>query len=176
MSGDLGIAQIIGIAVLAALLGTSLYTDLKLGKIYNKLTAPCMVAGLALNYFSFGIRGLLWSIEGMGLILLLFFVFAPLAGLGGGDTKLLMAVGALVGIKMTVWVLIFASIIGGVLALVVMIRNRIVVSTVSGMAKGAYLGLFLRQPMSLSNGSSGVKFRYSPAIALGTILAFLLKF
>jgi prepilin peptidase CpaA len=169
------IFDLVRIAVLAILLGTALYTDLRFGKIYNKLTLPCIAIGLALNLAHSGPKGLLLSAAGAGLVMALFLFFAPMAGIGGGDTKLMMAVGALLGLVPTVWAMLFSAVIGGVLALVVMTRYRAMLSTTRNMAMNIYLSAVLRAPLELTSGSRGIKFRYSPAIALGTLLAVLFK-
>jgi prepilin peptidase CpaA len=164
------------VAALVYLLGAAIYTDLKYGKVYNKLTIPCMVAGLVLGLVNDGLSGLLSSMAGAGLVLALFLLFAPAAGIGGGDIKLMMAVGALVGLKLAVWALLYSAVVGGAMALLVMARHKALISTTKAMAGNAFLGLLLRAPVQLADGSSRIKFRYSPAIALGTLLAFVLKF
>ena len=163
------------LAVLTVLLGVALYTDLRYGKIYNKLTLPCIAAGLALGFAGGGISGLLQSLAAIGLVLALYLILAPKAGVGGGDAKLMMAVASLVGFKLAVWSMLFSAVIGGVLALVMMARYRAMLSTTKNLATNLYLSLALRVPTELSSGSKGMKVRYSPAIALGTLLVLLLK-
>lgn len=170
-------------SILVILLGTAVYTDLRFGKIYNKLTLSCIIIGLTLNAAANGWTGLLHSLAGVVFVLVLYLAFAPLAGIGGGDVKLLMAVGALVGLPLTLNLtdnlflraVLFTAIIGGVLSLVVMARHRAMLATTKGMAKSIYLKLIMRVPVDLVSGSGGIKFRYSPAIALGTLFAFLVK-
>jgi len=167
--------QILIIALSAAMLGAAVYTDLRWGKIYNKLTIPCMMLGVTLNAGAYGLPGLLQSLGGAALVLALFLVLAPAAGIGGGDTKLMMAVGALIGFKLIIWTMLFSALIGGVLALAVMARHRALLATTRNMAGNIYTSAVLRAHVGLSSGSRGIKFRYSPAIALGTLLTFLLK-
>jgi len=162
------------LAGLAVLLGAAIYTDLRFGKIYNKLTIPVMAVGVALSAAR-GLPGILDSLAAIGLVLVLYLFFAPAAGIGGGDAKLMMGVGALVGLKLAVWAMLFSAIIGGVLALAAMARHRALLSTTRNMAGNLYLSAVLRAPVELSSGSKGIKFRYSPAIALGTVLAFFVK-
>jgi len=169
-----GILHIVNIAILAALLAGAVYTDLRFGKIYNKLTIPCMMLGVALNAAR-GLPGILDSLAGIGVVLILYLLFAPAAGIGGGDAKLVMGVGALLGVKLLVWAMLFSAVIGGVLALAAMLRHRALLSTTRNMAGNVYLSAVLRAPVELSTGSRGIKFRYSPAIALGTLLTFFVK-
>ncbi|HUV06062.1 MAG TPA: A24 family peptidase [Armatimonadota bacterium] len=168
------VLQTVDIAILTALLAGAVYTDLRFGKIYNKLTIPCIMLGVALSAAR-GLPGILDSLAAIGLVLVLYLFFAPAAGIGGGDAKLVMGVAALVGLKLAVWAMLFSAIIGGVLALAAMARYRALLSTTRNMAGNLYLSAVLRAPVELSSGSKGIKFRYSPAIALGTVLAFFVK-
>jgi Flp pilus assembly protein protease CpaA len=85
------------------------------------------------------------------------------------------AVGALIGIDLALRALIFSAIIGGIMSIVVMVRHRALLETSRRMAVNMYLSAMLKQSIELSQGTKGVKFRYSPAIAAGTILAFIIK-
>ncbi len=162
-------------AVLIALIIVAVYTDVRYGKIYNKLTLTCIVLGIILSLLSAGLRGAGESLAGVVLVLLLYLLFAPLTGIGGGDVKLMMAVGALTGIRMTIWSLLFSAVVGGVLAVIVMIRHRVLADTLKGMSTSLILRLFYQAPVEMTGGSRGLKLRYSPAIALGTLLAYFLK-
>lgn len=158
------------IGVLIGLLITAVYTDLRFGKIYNKLTIPCAASGIALNSGQHGIEGLLQSIAGAGLVLTLFVLFAPMVGIGGGDTKLMMAVGALTGLRFAVWAMLISAVIGGILALWVVARRRMLSETARSLATSMYLGV----PLDFNTGSSRIRFAYSPAIALGSLVTVLL--
>ena len=160
--------------VLAILLSIAVYTDLRYGKIFNKLTFPCMAAGLTLGLLTGGPHGLLDSLAGIGVVLGL-YLLAHSTAIGGGDTKLMMAVGSLVGLKLTIWAILFSAVIGGILAIAVMARYRTMLSTTKNLATHVYLKVALRAPVELSSGPIAMKFRYSPAIALGTLLALLIK-
>ena len=159
---------------LAVLLSVALYTDLRYGKIPNKLTFPCMVVGLTLGLLSDGFHGFLLSLAGIGIVLGLYLVTYSTA-IGGGDIKLMMAVGSLVGLRLTIWAMLFSAVIGGILAIIVMARYKTVLSTTRNLATHVYLSVALRAPTELSGGPSVTKFRYSPAIALGTLLTILVK-
>jgi prepilin peptidase CpaA len=85
------------------------------------------------NWLTFGATGLAvltalglggwrtagWSIAGWAVGLLLFLPLFALRGLGGGDVKLLAALGAWVGPASVVWVALYAALLGGPLALVI---------------------------------------------------------
>lgn len=171
----LGTSDVVTSCGLAVLLCTAMYTDFRYGKIYNWLTLPAMIVGTSLHAVFDGWQGLLQSLAGMMLIMLLFLLFAPKIGIGGGDTKLVMAVGAFVGLNTVVWVTLFSAIIGGVLAVFVLLKNRAVLNTTRNMVDNILLSVLAKSPVELSRGSQRIKFRYSPAVALGTVLTLLWK-
>lgn len=80
------------------------YTDARTGKIFNALTGPMMLAGLLIHAGA----GSLWF--GLAGFLCALVIHLPLWQLGiqrGGDAKLLLAIGALVGwselVETTFW-------------------------------------------------------------------------
>ncbi|MBS1961903.1 MAG: prepilin peptidase [Bdellovibrionales bacterium] len=75
----------------------AIVTDLRYRKIFNWLTLPAIVVGLALSFAATGLPGLALGFAG---ILLAFVAFGWMWGvkiLGAGDVKLLMAFAALAG-------------------------------------------------------------------------------
>ena len=74
-------------------------TDLRSKKIYNWLTLPCTGIGLIYNIYMFHWQGFLSFLYVSILIvaLLIFVAFYASNLLGGGDIKLLMAIGSLCG-------------------------------------------------------------------------------
>lgn len=168
------IATALPIMILVMLLSAAVFTDIRYGKIYNKVTFPCMAAGLTLSLVNGGFHGLLLSLAGMGLVLGLYLLI-PSKSFGGGDIKLMMAVGSLIGFKLAVWAILFSAAIGGILALIVMARYKTVLSTTRNLATNVYLKVVLRAPVEISDGSAAATFRYSPAIALGTLLTLFIK-
>ncbi|MHB0912930.1 MAG: A24 family peptidase [Armatimonadota bacterium] len=160
------------VGAVAALLGVALYTDLRSGKIYNTLTLPCMLLGLAANTVLGGLSGLLTSLAGMGAVLLLALLFLNLSGIGGGDVKLMMAVGALLGLNFAIRVMVLSALAGGVFSLLVMLRHRILLTTLRGML----IGLLAGRSGAVGGAPGSIRFPYSPAIALGTLAAMVMRF
>ena len=111
----MGVPQMAAVAV--ALAGC--ITDLRSRRIPNVLTLGA--AGVAFVYYlvTGGFTSLGWSAGGWAVGLLMFLPFFALRGIGGGDVKLMAALGAWLGPAATVWVALYAMVAGGPLALIV---------------------------------------------------------
>lgn len=92
-------------------------TDLWRFKVYNLLTLPLLLAGLGYHAFVGGpsalLAGALGACFGLGVLL----PFYLLGGMGGGDLKLLAAVGAWLGIPLTFCIFVASSLAAGLYGL-----------------------------------------------------------
>jgi prepilin peptidase CpaA len=116
-------SRIIGLCVLVVLLAWSVYTELTAQRIPNWLTMTGMAAGLLLGYLPGGISlgsSLVGFCIGFGF-LLIFYLYG---GMGGGDVKLMGAVGALLGYPLIVPAIVYTAFIGLVLALFRLLSQR----------------------------------------------------
>ncbi|MBO8126931.1 MAG: prepilin peptidase [Firmicutes bacterium] len=104
--------------LLGVLVVGAVYTDLRLRRIPNRLLLPFLLLGVFVNTWVAGWSGLLDSLAGSGLGLLLLLLPYLAGGIGGGDVKFLATVGALTG-PVFIWRAFLAgAIAGGVLSLV----------------------------------------------------------
>lgn len=110
--------------ILLILLLLSLYFDLTKKKIPNFLTFPAIFYGLLAHTVGGGVEGLRFSFYGLLLGLGVFFIPFVLGGMGGGDVKLLGAVGALKGAQFVFQAALGAVFCGGALAVVYLVANR----------------------------------------------------
>ncbi|MDD4891195.1 MAG: A24 family peptidase [Phycisphaerae bacterium] len=149
-------------AVLAATLLIAVVTDLARGRIYNWLTYPAVLAGLAVwavgGYVAGGwggaAMGLLGSWAGM-LVAFVPMMFAfYLGGIGGGDAKLAAAIGALALWKLAIYALFYGFIIAAILALPVMIYRRVVRQTMGRVWKFLWLLATGARPASPTDARS----------------------
>ena len=129
--------------LLAVVVLIASYYDIRYRRIPNWLTLPCVLVGFALNAFletpfwhGLGDAGL-----AVALALLLNFPLYLLHARGAGDVKMLAAVGALVGWRDWVAIFILSGILGGVLAVILMLANSRFRKTLSNTA--AILGEML---------------------------------
>ncbi len=99
------------IALIALLVAA--VTDIRKGLIYNWLTLPAIVVGLLLSTWQGGWSGLGVSFLGIlvgGGVLFMPFCFGVM---GGGDVKLMAAIGALLGVEFVSETLLASILIGG---------------------------------------------------------------
>jgi prepilin peptidase CpaA len=105
--------------VVMAVAGTASLSDVRTARIPNLLTFGAAAAALVYFFASHGWPGLAGAGEGWAVGVLLFSPFFALGGLGAGDVKLLGAIGAWLGPREALWVALYASMAGGVMALIV---------------------------------------------------------
>lgn len=110
--------------ILLALLLAALFFDLTRKKIPNFLTFPIMLWGLLAHTITGGPEGFLFSVYGLLLGLAIFFIPFMLGGMGGGDVKLLGAIGAIKGLQFVFYAAVFTAFCGGILAVIYLIYNR----------------------------------------------------
>jgi prepilin peptidase CpaA len=91
--------------------------DLRSRRIPNILTLTGLVTGLALRSAG-GLGALADGVLGVGLAIVVAVPLFALGGLGGGDTKLLAAVGAFMGPSRLVGALLLIALLGGLMAVI----------------------------------------------------------
>ncbi len=97
--------------------------DARSRRIPNRLTFTAIAAGFAVRAAVGGWLGLESAIWGALIAGGFFFLFFIVGGMGGGDVKLMAAVGAWVGMNQVVPILLAAALAGRVLAIVYMIAD-----------------------------------------------------
>lgn len=102
--------------LLLALCAGASYTDLRSRRIPDLLTYPTMVVALVLAFAGAGLPGLLGAATGLLVCGMVLGLVAMAGGMGGGDVKLMAAVGALLGVPDCLWGLLYAALLGGALA------------------------------------------------------------
>jgi prepilin peptidase CpaA len=97
------------------------FVDLKFGKIPNWMTIPAILFGLSYHVLSGGREGLFYSVQGLILGMGLLLVPFMMGGMGGGDVKLLGAIGSYVGPMMTLRIFMVSAVLGLIVSLIVII-------------------------------------------------------
>jgi prepilin peptidase CpaA len=161
---------------LISLVLVAAFCDLRYRRIPNWLTISGVLAGIALNSFIYrGWPGLRLSLAGLAVGFAAYFFLYSLRAMGGGDVKLMTAIGALVGIRDWFGIFLITAIVGGVAGFaMVAMRGRLkktlwnVGFILSEMKRGrpAYLG---REELDVRSPKS-VGLPHGAVIALGAIL------
>jgi prepilin peptidase CpaA len=160
-------SQVMRAAVLGLVLSISVFTDVRYGKILNRVVLPCVPLGLLIFGLGAGWTGVLFSLEGMGVASIALLVAATLKWVAPGDAKLILAIGALTGPTFTASTMVLGSLIGGIIALLMLARRRLLAS----MATSAVVAFGSRMPFSAVWSARAGYMPYSVAIALGAIAA-----
>jgi prepilin peptidase CpaA len=107
------------IVALAAVL-VAAATDIWKFKVYNALTLPLLLSGLIYHGWRLDLaNSILGVLFGFAALIVLYVI----GGMGGGDVKLMAAVGAWLGLKLTFYVFIASSLAAGVYALGLVVWN-----------------------------------------------------
>jgi prepilin peptidase CpaA len=146
--------------------------DLRTRRIPNVLTLGAATAGLAYHVFTGGLEGLGQSVLGWVVGVLMFIVPFALRGLGGGDVKLVAALGAWIGPSDAIWLGLYTAIAGGLMGIAVAIGH--------GYARTALRNIRLllchwrvaglkAVPEITLDGSSAPKLAYAVPILVGMV-------
>ena len=157
-------------AVLVALVGAVI--DIRSSRIPNQLTYSAVLAALLFRTAILGVSGLKSGALGMlvagGLFLLLFV----LGAMGGGDMKLMAAVGAWVGSTQVMMLILTAALAGGVLAIGRMILSKAVGQTLRNTMHLIYYRLtsgLQPHPELNVQSSDSQRVPFGVAIAVGAL-------
>ncbi|MBN2584237.1 MAG: prepilin peptidase [Planctomycetes bacterium] len=139
--------QLLADAILATVVVIAAVTDVRSGRVYNWLVYPAVVLGLLVALVTGGLPGLkdhaLAAAIGFGVM----FLCYAIGGMGGGDVKLMAAIGALGGLTRSsgalgswhwpeqtwfvAYVMFYAFAIGAAMGITAAIQRRIIGRTVA---------------------------------------------
>lgn len=161
------------LATLCAGLGTAALIDVRQRRIPNVISMSTAAVGLALSATGISEISLMSSLAGLALGLAMMLPSHVLGATGAGDVKLFAAAGTFLGSGRMVPAFLCMAMAGGVLALgVAWHRGRI------GRTVQIALTVLARQSQARPAVASEVehnRFAYGPAIAVGCVLAALIK-
>lgn len=152
--------------LLLAVLAVAAITDIKTGKIYNWLTYPAVLLGLGMAAWAEGWEGAGAAALGLLVGFLPMFIAFVIGGYGGGDAKLMAAVGALGLPDLALRTLVYGLLVGAAMACMVMVWRGEALATLRRV--GAALGVILlgRKPADPTTANSP-RVRLGVAIWLG---------
>ena len=120
--------------VLASLTVAAAVSDLQSRTIPNWLVLSGIVLGFGINGYLFGWGGLLRSAMGFGLAAVVYLPMFALRAMGGGDVKLMAAVGCIAGARNWFAIFLLTAILGGIAALAMLLFRGILAGTLRNVA------------------------------------------
>lgn len=156
-------------------LAVATFTDLRSRRIPNWLVLPFMGAGIAASVWFHGWHGMGQSAAGVALAALVLGVFSLMGGMGMGDVKLYVAIGAWIGPSQLSLAMVITALAGGLMALGWAVYGGFLGELFNGSGDLIFglkrRGLRPHPELILANPLTR-KMPYAPAIAIGTLLSF----
>jgi prepilin peptidase CpaA len=166
---------------LAMMVSIAGFQDLRFQRIPNLITYPTIVAALLFHSVIDGFSGFLFSLGGLSVGLGIGIVPYIMGGVGAGDAKLIGAIGASVGAKALIIVILFSALAGGAYIIVLAFtRWRYFGCIIGGVVRSLWILATTGQFFSFSDSDSEQynkpKLYYGIPIALGTFAYVLTHF
>lgn len=162
--------------ILITVLIICIFTDLKERKIYNKVIFPALLLAFIFQTITGGWIGLqaafLGFFVGLGVLLIPYL----LGGMGAGDVKLLALIGALKGTVFVLNTAIYMALIGGMIALFVLLFRKGAIERLKGIGyflHGRRYGL--KTPFVINKDALTATYPYGLAIAGGAVVSLVAK-
>ena len=152
--------------VLPFIFAAAIYGEIRAHRISNYLTLPAIVLGLGSAWITGDFAGLEDSFLGLLIAGGAFLPFCLLGVVGGGDMKLLAAVGAIVGYPLVLRVMTGTCMAGGLLAIGIMAYRGILLSTMLNAFR-----ILTGMPRRNAGLRNPPMVPYGIAIAAGTLFA-----
>lgn len=99
-------------------------SDIKTGKVSNRLILSGMAAGIIINGFMYGKVGIMHALSGITAPVIILFLLFLINGLGAGDIKLFAVTGAFLGARAVMSCIIISFLAGGISAILKIIYNH----------------------------------------------------
>ena len=159
------------VATVVAGAGWGALVDLRTRRVPNALTGSLALAGVTLA--ASGMTGVsVWSsLAGLALGLALMLPGHVIGATGAGDVKLFAAAGAVMGAGRVLPAFLYATLAGGVIALVVAAQRHRLKHTLATAA--SLIATRAANVAEIEGRHANNRFAYAPAIAVGTVLAAL---
>jgi prepilin peptidase CpaA len=165
------------IVLLVGFVAACMVVDMRTRRIPNVLTFPAILLALVLNAGERGAPGLLSSLAGAGLAMCVLVTPFALGGIGGGDVKMMGAVGALLGPRLALASLATGMVLGGVVMIAHLARRgrlrEKLVRTTAMLSDAARAQSF--EPLRLeASDPDAVSLPYSVPLGLGSLAVLVL--
>ena len=148
------------------------FTDLRWRRIPNWLTYPAAPIAVVLHAIAGRWPEAKLSLEGLALGLGLLLPFVLLRSLGGGDWKLVGALGAFFGPKSLLVVIFYTLLVNALMAIVLIVAKKRIWRTVRNMGRliAAFFRLHLPAKDLTIDNPEAIKVPFGVAAAVGVLL------
>jgi prepilin peptidase CpaA len=157
--------------IIVAFVLTAALADVRWRKIPRLLTVAAFVTGLIVHWT----RGDFWSAAATALLAFAIGLsFFSLGAIGGGDVKLISALGAMLGFGPWTFAMEVTILAAAAMAIVQIIRRKVVVQTlrnVVAILKAWATGGFRAHPVINAQNAAMVRSPFAVAVAVGTLCA-----
>lgn len=115
---------LIKILLLLLLTVFALVSDLKTYRIGNRIVLPPIILGIVINIYEKHTIGLIESMKGIFIPIILLILLFALGMLGAGDIKLFSGIGAIMGGEFIILCIPLSFLIGGIACLTIMMVRK----------------------------------------------------
>ncbi|MEM1418823.1 MAG: A24 family peptidase [Myxococcota bacterium] len=150
------------------------YTDLRTGKIYDWLTYPMLALGPVLGFAGAGLGGLVEAFVGIAFCGIAPYVAWRAGQMGGGDVKLLAALGGLLGPFLGIEGQFYGMLVASVAALGMVLWRGQLLRTLANMFFLLLNPLLPKSRRRTITRDMQTPLRMGPFILVGTAAAVLL--
>jgi len=140
--------------------------------IRNFITLPLIASGMVYYAFFGADKGLADSIGAVWMIVAILFIPYVLGAMGAGDVKLFAAIGSVLGAQLVLPTFVVVVLIGGVLALISVVRSGVFATTMHRVLQ-ILVGLLpgWQMPKFSVPADRRLTIPYGVAITIGAIIA-----
>ena len=162
-----------------AFVAVCLITDLAERKIYNSVVLCGLVVAMGIHVVEQGFYlGFTYTISGFFTGIFLLLIPFVMGGLGAGDVKMLAMIGAFLGHGLVLPVMLASALVGGVFALVVMLREGEFLNRMKKLVISLLCFAGTRKSAHLENidddQRSGRAIPYGVALTVGVVIIYIM--
>lgn len=106
------------------LLVIAVITDMRTGRISNRLICLGIMTGFFVQIWESGYRGLLVSVLQIFFPVILLFLLFQIRALGAGDIKLFSVIGSIWNLKVLCYCIVFSFVTGAVISLIKLLYQK----------------------------------------------------
>ena len=106
------------------LLAAAVITDMKEGRISNRLICLGIVTGFFVQIWESGYRGLILSVLQIFFPVIILFLLFLMHALGAGDIKLFSVIGSIWNLKVLCYCMLFSFVTGAIISLVKLLYQK----------------------------------------------------